>query len=124
MTKNENNLHSNKRRIRGIVDELVKNALNAGARQIKIQIDTPPDFFEIRVEDDGSGMDPKQAEEVRAMLQQPRREELEDYYGGLAGVTGFGSGLSIVGMMVDEAQVESALGRGTRVRVKRWHKKD
>ena len=117
MIKNQHN----KRRIRGIVNELVKNALDAEARGIDVQIKNRRDYFEIQVEDDGKGMDPHQVEMVVDLLEQPRREELEDYYGDLVGVSGFGSGLTIVSLMVDEAEVKSAVGRGTTIRVRRWH---
>jgi len=113
----------NKRRIRGIVDELIHNSLNAGANTVSVQILNQPEYFEVQVDDNGSGMEPEQVRDAEALLQQSRREELEDYYGDLAGVTGFGSGLTIVGMMVDEADISSEVGRGTKVRVRRWHKK-
>lgn len=113
---------NNKKRIRGIVYELVSNSLDAGARSVKAEVNSQDEFFEISVEDDGCGMDPQQTKEVEALLLQPRREEFEDYYGGLVGVTGFGSGLTIVGMLVDEAEVKSEEGKGTKVWVKLWHK--
>lgn len=110
-----------KRHIRGVVDELVSNSLNAGARAVSVGINNQPEYFEIIIEDDGSGMNPRLTKEVENLLRQPRREELEEYYGDLAGVSGFGSGLTIVGLLVDEAEVQSTLGRGTKIRVRRWH---
>lgn len=110
-----------KRHIRGVVDELVSNSLNAGARSVSVGINNQPEYFEIIIEDDGNGMNPQLTKEAENLLRQPRREELEEYYGDLAGVSGFGSGLTIVGLLVDEAEVQSALGRGTKIRVRRWH---
>lgn len=119
--KSSRSIGGTKRRLRGIVDELVSNALNAGAKKVDVQIKNQSDHFEVRVDDDGSGMNLEQIREVEALLQQPRRGELEDYYGDLAGVSGFGSGLTIVSMLVDEAEVKSVLGRGTTIWVRRWH---
>jgi signal transduction histidine kinase len=121
MTRNSRSIGGNKRRIRGIVDELVANALNAGASTVDVQVKSQSDYFEIRVDDNGKGMNLEQAREVEQLLQQPRRGELEEYYGDLVGVSGFGSGLTIVGMLVDEAEVKSVLGRGTTIWVRRWH---
>lgn len=122
MTRKESRkIGSIRRHIRGIVDELVSNSLNAGALTVNVHIETRPEYFEVLIEDDGRGMDPEQTREVESLLRQPRREELEEYYGDLAGVSGFGSGLTIVGLLVDEAEVKSALGRGTKIRVVRWH---
>ena len=119
--KTSRSVGGNKRRIRGIVDELMSNALNAGASKVDVQVKVQSDYFEIHIDDDGSGMNLEQTREVEAMLRQPRRGELEDYYGDLAGVSGFGSGLAIIAMLVDEAEVKSVLGRGTTIWLRRWH---
>ena len=110
---------SQQRRIRGIVDELVANSLDAGAKNIKTEIRHLGDCFEITVEDDGRGMGPEVVRQVQRLLSQPRRDELEEYYGDLAGVSEFASGLNTVGFMVDEAEVTSHPGKGTKVTVKR-----
>lgn len=110
---------ANRRHILGIVDELVSNALQAGATRINVHIENQADYCEVQVNDNGKGMNPDQARQVEALLRQPRREELEEYYGDLAGVSGYGSGLTIIGMLVDEAEVDSEPGRGTVIRVMR-----
>ncbi|MTI94557.1 MAG: ATP-binding protein [Firmicutes bacterium] len=111
---------SERRWARGILDELVSNSFNAGAGKIDVQVRARADNIEIKVDDDGVGMDRETVRQVEGLLQQPRREELEEYYGDLAGVSGYGSGLTIVGMLVDEAEVKSVPGKGTTIRVRRW----
>jgi len=108
-------------RIRGIVDELLSNALNAGAKKVDVTITNQETHWEVTVRDDGRGMAPERVSQVQELLRQPRRFELEEYYGDLAGVADFASGLTIVGILVDGAQVESELGKGTTVTVRRDH---
>ncbi len=48
---------------------------------------------------------------------QPRRAELEEYYGSLAGECSMGRGLAMVGMMTDEASIKTKVGEGTEIKV-------
>lgn len=116
-------MRSEKSKIQGIVKELMSNSLNAEASEIKVDVDRGREKTTITVTDNGKGMDQTILRQVVELLNQPRRDELEDYYGGLAGNSQTASGLNIVGMLVDEAIVESKLNKGTTVKVKRYHKK-
>ncbi len=110
-------MHSYRRNIRGIVDELFNNAIKAGATSIEASVDFDGDQVVIKVKDNGKGMDEGKLKEAEKKLQRPRREELEDYYGSLAGQSFQGTGLSLVGMMTDKAEVISSPGRGTEITV-------
>lgn len=110
-------MHSYRRNTRGIVDELFNNALKAGATTIEVQVDFSGDEVVIKVKDNGEGMDQQKLEEVKKKLERPRREELEDYYGSLAGLSFQGTGLSLVGMMTDSARIITDPGGGTEITV-------
>lgn len=116
-------MRSEKSKIQGIVKELMSNSLNAEASEIKVAVQRESDKTVVAVSDNGTGMDSKTVHQVMELLNQPRRDELEDYYGGLAGNSQTASGLSIVGMLVDEAKVESKLKKGTTVKVSRFTRK-
>ncbi len=115
-------MRSEKSKIQGIVKELMSNALNADATEVKVNVKREEDKTEITVTDNGRGMEESILSQVNDLLNQPRRDELEDYYGGLAGNSQTASGLMIVGMLVDVAQVESEPNKGTSVTVIR-HKR-
>lgn len=111
-----------KRFIKGIIDELLANALEAGASKIDISVEQLPEALRIAVSDDGKGMPEQVREKVYTTLNQERRGEFDHYYGELAGESIVGRGLNIVGMMVDYAEVESTQGKGTTVTVYRKNK--
>jgi len=106
-----------KRFIKGIIDELLANAIEAGSKRIDISVEQLNESLKIAVSDDGKGMTEKQRETIYITLNQERRGEFDHYYGELAGESMVGRGLNIVGMMVDSAEVESAPGQGTKVTV-------
>ncbi len=105
------------RRIRGILDELINNSFEAGATVVESRIEDGGEYFSIHLKDNGHGMSPETLEKAREMLSQPRRRELEEYYGHLAGKTAKNSGLMIVGMMVDDHEILSEKGVGTEITV-------
>ena len=110
-------------KIQGIVNELVSNALNAKASDVVVHIKRETeDNTTISVKDDGEGMDEETAKKVHHLLNQPNLTEYEDYYGNLTGNPMSSSGLNIVGMLVDEASVDSIEGKGTTITVFRRKK--
>jgi len=110
-------MYSYRRNIRGIIDELLNNALKAEATNVDISVNFDGNQVKICVEDNGSGIEKEKLEEVKKKLFQPRREELEDYYGSLAGQSYVGTGLSLVGMMTDKVEIETVPGKGTKITV-------
>lgn len=110
-------MKSEKKKIQGIVKELISNSLNAEAEDVNVSVNRRAGKTIIVVKDDGKGMDEETVQRVYELLNQPRRDELEDYYGGLAGNSMTASGLNIVGMLIDEAKVESEINKGTKVTV-------
>lgn len=112
-------MYKERNHIRGIVTELINNSIKADATDIKISIRKLKDEIEIRVEDNGKGMSQEQCSDVRSKLDKPRRNELENYYGALAGESMVGTGMSLVGMITDCAEIETKLGEGTTIVVHR-----
>jgi two-component system sensor histidine kinase RegB len=49
---------------RGAVWTALDNARRAGARHVRIEVASEPDFDELRIDDDGAGLDPEQATRV------------------------------------------------------------
>lgn len=98
-------------RIEDIVNELMHNAMRARASKISVTIEDLEDMLRITVEDDGCGMPPEQVAELRATLNRERRDELEM----LAGAAPNQTGLMMVGLMSDKAELESTPGVGTKV---------
>ena len=105
-------------RIVNIMSELIKNALEADATDINLNIKRSADLFEITIQDDGKGMDEATLKDVQKKLKQTRREIYDEYYSGLAGFNQSDSGLNVVGFQVDEAEIETS-PEGTKIRVKR-----
>ncbi len=106
-------------KIKGIIDELMLNALRAKATHVRIDLEEMDSAIRIAVEDNGIGMCAKKLEQVVMRLSSGRRDELDAYYGELAGESHPSTGLRLVGMMVDKAEVHSEVGKGTRVVVYR-----
>lgn len=107
-----------KERTLNILNELVKNSLDANSTDINVNIKNTPEFLEITVQDNGHGMDAKKLEEAKKTLNQEHMRIYDEYYSGLAGSLQAGSGLNLVGFQVDESDIESS-PEGTTVRVKR-----
>ncbi|MBN2286601.1 MAG: ATP-binding protein [Tissierellales bacterium] len=110
------------KKIEGIVNELISNSLNAEASDITVHIKKENDETIITVKDNGIGMDEETQKKIYDYLNQPNIDDLEDYYGELAGNIRAGSGLNIVGFLVDKAIVESSPGEGTTIIVHRKEK--
>lgn len=110
-------MKSDRKSIRGIVDELMDNALKARANSVQVEVESQGKEVMIRVTDDGEGLFGEELEKARGKLAQPRRYELDQYYGSLAGKSALGSGLSIIGMMTDRAEIQSRPGKGTVITV-------
>lgn len=99
-------------KIQSIVDELLANSLEADSTDISIDIKLDKDEIIIKISDNGQGMDQETLEDVRRILKQPYRKDMEEYYGSLAGGGHSGggnfSGLNLVGFQIDDASVESS----------------
>lgn len=107
-----------KERTLNILNELVKNALDADATDINVNIKNTAEFLEITVKDNGSGMDEEALEKAKKRLNQEHMSIYDEYYSGLAGSQQAGSGLNLVGFQVDESKIETT-SEGTTIRVKR-----
>lgn len=104
-----------------ILNELVKNSLEAKSSEVNVKINKVDDFIEIIVEDNGAGMNDDIAKEIHTILNQPRKRIYDQYYSSLLGANHSESGLKYVGYQVDESDVETSL-EGTTIRVKRESK--
>ena len=105
-------------KILGIVKELLSNSLSSQANEIDIKIRKIDGETSIEIIDNGKGMDKTTLEDIKRTLNQPFRGDMRSYYQGLVGHSSEDSGLNLVGLLVDKAQVESSPD-GTRILVKR-----
>jgi signal transduction histidine kinase len=106
-------------KIKGIIDELICNAINAESKKITVHIENLQEEIKITVTDDGHGMTQEQVDHANHILENSRRPELEDYYGELVGLENSISGLYLVSMLSDKSMVQSKKDQGTTVTIYR-----
>lgn len=113
------NSEKDSRKIRGILQELISNSINSGAKNIESFIKDDGNQIIISVNDDGSGMDKDQLDKASGILNKPRHIEMEEYYGELTGENMRHSGLYMVSILTDHGEIISEPGQGTKVTVYR-----
>ncbi|MCX6807774.1 MAG: ATP-binding protein [Patescibacteria group bacterium] len=105
-------------RILSVVDELCSNALNHGSREgdeVKLAATIGSREIEITVDDKGTGVHPKTADEIRRIVAEKRKA------GPLANKTKRGRGLPwIVTNWMDKVEFIDLLGGGIRVQVVKY----
>ena len=114
-------MRTDKHKIKLMVDELLSNAIDAHADDINISVRKSNDDIIITVEDDGIGMDEEDLRRTRKLLNQPFRKDLEEYFGQLTGLDNSTSGLNLIGMQSERAEIESTKGKGTKITIYNKH---
>ena len=111
-----------KHKIAHLLGELVPYALEGKPQKVTITIEELADRIQVTVEDVGAQRDETECRQAECFLNTSDRDELKDYYSGLAGEESLGPcNLRIVGMMVDGGCIEPGES-GTRLTV--WWKQE
>jgi len=105
--------------VQRILDELLQQANRRGAGKISVEIADLPDETRIIVQDDGARHSQTEQQELLEQLNSGRRDELETYYGVLLGESHAGTSMSMLGMMVDRAELVVDATSGNRLTVYR-----
>jgi hypothetical protein len=95
----------NQRNIK-IVDELMSFCYKNSCVNIKINVLTDLDITTIILSADIPKINPKDIEYIKDSLNTPRYHEMEEYYWSLTGDDDDNTELSLVGMMVDAAEIK------------------
>lgn len=111
-----------KQKIIHLLSELLQYVLQGEPQKVAITVEGVDENVEVTVEDCGVQRSEEECRQAARFLNAPRRNEMKDYYGGLAGEETFEPGsLRIVRMMVDGGRVEKG-DFGTRLTV--WWKQE
>lgn len=97
----------NKKRIMKIVDEITTHLYWIGAKDINIRIQEVDDKFKITFKSDYLPEKKKKIKKlIDALKRCDKQQEMEEYYWELVGDCDIDNELSLIGMMVDEAELE------------------
>ena len=111
-----------KQKITHLLGELVPYVLASEPQKVTITIEDLEDVIQVTVEDVGRDRDENACREAERLLNRSGRNELKDYYSGLAGEESLGPcNLRIVSLMVDGGTIEQS-ECGTRITV--WWKRE
>jgi hypothetical protein len=111
-----------KTKIAHLLGELLHYVLEAEPQKVTITIEDLADRIQVTVEDIGAQRDAAECTQGESFLNLAGRNELREYYSGLAGEESLGPcNLRIVGMMVDGGHIETCAS-GTRLTV--WWEQD
>lgn len=93
------------KRISKILDELITFCFLHGTKIMNISLENQEEYFKIHLESDNIDCNDVRVKELKKLLNYPRQEEVEEYYWELAGECDTDTELTLVGMMVDKAEV-------------------
>lgn len=94
------------KKISKILDELVTFCLLHGTNTMNIAIENHKDFFKLQIQGDSIDCNDKRVKKLKNLLTSPRQTEIEEYYWELAGENDHDTELSLVGAMIDKAEIE------------------
>ncbi|SHH52647.1 hypothetical protein [Clostridium grantii] len=93
-------------KISKIVDEIINFCFLNSSKKVNISIENTDDAFIIITESDQINHSTKKIDQIKELLNVQRQTEMEEYYWQLAGEDIKGGELNLVGMMVDEVDIE------------------
>lgn len=88
-----------------LLSEFTSYLVNIGCDDIHIDFKTKENAITINFTSKNSNLTEKNITKLTALLNTPRREDIEEYYWELNGNENFYSELALIGMMIDEAEV-------------------
>jgi hypothetical protein len=111
-----------KQKITHVIDELLHYVLGTEPQKVVITIKDLSDRVQMSIDQVGTPCSEQECRRVERLLNAPRRNELRDYYSGLAGEEDCGScNLRVLRMLIDGGHIE-ATEQGTRLTV--WWQQD
>ncbi|PAB59506.1 hypothetical protein [Anaeromicrobium sediminis] len=96
--------HNNKR-ISKIVDELINYFFSIGGTDISINVQNLEKHHKIFFQSNYKNEQDEKINKLIKYLSYPKQEEIEEYYWELMGDCDVDTELSLIGMMIDEAEV-------------------
>jgi hypothetical protein len=93
------------KRISKILDEIITFCFLHGTKNMQVNIENHDEYFKIHFESDNIDCNDIRVKQLKDLLNCPRQEEIEEYYWELAGECDRDTELSLVGVMVDKAEV-------------------
>ena len=106
-----------KQRITHLMDELLHYMLESEPEKVIITIEDLSDRVQMSIDQVGMPCSEQECRRVERLLNAPRRNELRDYYVGLAGEEDCGScNMRVVRMLIDGGHIEPT-EQGTRLTV-------
>ena len=113
-------MRQNKERLSKVIDELLTYLFSIGATDLTIKIQERKNDFKIHIQSNYSQAEKDKIEHLIKALHFPKQEEMEEYYWNLTGTSNVGTELFLIGMMIDEAQVNV---RDTRLEIELYRHK-
>ncbi len=96
--------HYNKRVAR-IADELISFFLSVGGSNIDLKIEVTADYYKFYFKTNYLAKNEKEIAKFCKLMNCPKQSGIEEYYGGLAGESDIDSEIYLVGMMVEQVEV-------------------
>ncbi|WP_026895498.1 hypothetical protein [Clostridiisalibacter paucivorans] len=93
------------KKVSKILDELTTFFFTKGAKNIDVSISDQDEYFKISCKVDNIDCSDFRVKKISELLNQPRQPEMEAYYWELTGECDTDTELSLVGMMVDKAEI-------------------
>lgn len=88
-----------------LLSEFTSYLVNIGCDDIHIDFKTKEDAITISFNALNPNLTEKNIAKLKTLLDTPRRQDIEEYYWELNGNENFYSELSLIGMMIDKAEV-------------------
>lgn len=105
----------NKLRITRIVEELMNYFFSMGVTEISVNINEDEKRYSIFFRCNWGNCSKETIDEVTRLLKCGKNEEMEEYYWALTGECELDSELSLIGMMIDESDINYTQGEGVEI---------
>lgn len=98
-------MKSEKNKLIRIMDELVSFYLKHDNHQVDISLSMTPECGEVKLKGYFDNISQQRIDELSAMINEPRKDDAEEYYWNLMGPSEY-SELNLLAVMVDEGEIE------------------
>jgi len=94
------------KKISKIIDELITFFLLHGTDKMNVSIESTEECYKIHIDCNNINCSDKKVQLLNNYLNSPRQPEVEEYYWELTGESDIAPELSLVGAMIDKAEID------------------